>query len=320
MKGLWKFFKSRWRRPKHKGVSGNFSTIVIITGIVIGGWVMTGGEYPNLYPTYQSTPTYADPLPNQPRQAPVGAMTFRELLFKPRPTIPPPACEKAALVFLVDASNSMTEEGSNGNTKLNNLKTALSEFTATLPDTTLFGLYTFSSPNGGEPRERVRIAPLSEAKADIPSVISAINPPNNATTYMRQGFQFVQGPLASAKAANPDYKFNLIFISDGVPEEQYPPGCQAEFTLTGQCVGSRNYDKRYDPTGTWGDPDIPQAIKDAGVNIYSIVISNFTDAQVFPELEDLMQRISSGPEFYRESVGGGNLNTIYQQIKSSACR
>lgn len=288
---------------------------------------MTGGEAPNLYPKYTSQPIEAEPLQNQPKHSKESAITFRELLFRRKtPTASdsaaPKTCDKAALVFLVDASTSMTEEGSDGNTKLTNLKTALSQFVTTLPDEAIFGLYTFSSPNGGEPRERVRIASISEVKGDISAAIAGINPPTNAATHMRAGFEKIQDALSSAKEANSGYTFNLIFISDGVPENENE--CIDQYTLTGQCDrsganNSRNYDKRHDPTGRWGDEDIPQAIKDSGVRIYSIVISNATDAQVFPELKDLMQRISSDSQYYKESIGGGNLDTTYQQIKSSAC-
>lgn len=327
MNRVWKFFQSRWRRPKHKGVSGNFSTIVIITGIVFAGWIMTGGEYPNVYPTYTSTPMQGEPLADQPEHPKRFSLTFHELRFKNRPAAPPAdslaSCDKVALVFLVDASTSMTERGPNGITKLDNVKNALYEFTDDLSSTSLFGLYTFSSPNGGEPRSRVSIGLMPSIQFQIDSAISGINPPENAATYMREGFESVRGPLVSAKQQYPDYKFNLIFISDGVPEHQAP--CEDQYTLTGTCDNSgannsRNYDIRHDPIDTsLGNSNVVQQIKDSGVSIYSIVLSNATDAQVFPELRSLMQRIASSDSQYKESVGGENINAIYQEIKTSAC-
>lgn len=317
MKGVWNFLKSRWRRPKHKGVSGNFSTIVIITGIVIGGWILTGGEYPDVYPTYTTLPIEGEPLPDQPTHPRRFSLNFSELRFKVRTNDAVPAeCEKAALVFLVDISTSMIQPSS----KLGNFKSSLESFVSTLPPETIFGLYTFSSPNG-QPWPNVAIGPLSSVKPRVTSALNSIVIPDNAATYMRQGFQSVEAPLAAAKQANPDYKFNLIFISDGVPEEQFPPGCVQEYTI-GDCNdgSARHYDKRYDPTETsLGQPDIPQAIKASGVAIYSVAIYNAADTQVFPELKTLMDRISSGPGYSFESQGGETLTNIYNQIKTTAC-
>ena len=321
MNGVWKFLKSRWRRPKHKGVSGNFSTIVIITGIVIGGWILTGGEYPNVYPTYTSTPVEGQPLSDQPKHPKRFTLTFHELRFKPRADTPetetPDACDKTALIFLVDISTSMIQPPS----KLGNFKSALESFVETLPSDALFGLYTFSSPNG-QPWPSVGIGPLSNVRSQIVPALNRISPPGNAATHMRDGFAAVQGPLAAAQAnpAYQGYKFNLVFISDGVPENENE--CVEEFTIGGcdEENNGRNYDRRHDPTDiSLGQPDIPDQIKASGVNIYSIVIYNTTDAQVFPELRTLMQRISSGSQYYSESAGGGTLNTIYNQIKASAC-
>lgn len=345
------FFKAKWRRPKHKGVSGNFSTLVIITGIVIGSYIMSGGGYPEIQPVIPENAIYAVPYAEQPQHSKEYAMTARELkmrplgrytptpipTFGPSPTPTPPLpyedppeeCTETALVFLIDASTSMIQGPPGTVTKLDNVKNAIRTFTQTLPDKTLFGLTTFSSSNGGDPRERVTIGPLSGNRAQIPAALSSILPPPKAATHMRQGFEFLRQELINAKQEYPDYQYNVIFVSDGVPENEGPPGgvgCQPEFTLTGVCLDgdagldSRNYDKRHDPTDRWGGTDVPKLIKGTGTDIYSISITNATDQQIFPELEDLMKRIASpGSGYYSNSVQGSNLSTIYNQIKGSAC-
>src|SRR5687768_2247808 len=117
------YFKARWRRPKHKGVSGNFSTLVIITGIVVGSYIMTGGGYPEVVPTYTTPPQEGHPLPQQPKRQKYSTITLGELLFSERPLATPTPiptfgpsptpsadeppntyCENQATAFLVDVS------------------------------------------------------------------------------------------------------------------------------------------------------------------------------------------------------------------------
>lgn len=301
---------------------------------------MTGGGYPEVVPTYTSPPVEGKPLAIQPVRQKHSMISLGELLFRPRPPATPTPiptfgpsptpgsgeptpsneeCAKTALIFLVDASYSMTEIGANNTSKLSNLKGAVAQFTQTLPDSAIFGLYTFSSPVSGDPQQRIPIESAAQARTQIVSALNQIDPPRNAATHMRDGFAFVQQRLTQAQQVNPDYTFKLVFVSDGVPENQ--DRCEAQYTLTGTCVSGnngRNYDKRHDPTET-GGINIPQQIKDANIDIYSVVISNTTDTQVFPELQSLMQRISSGSDYYTNSIGGGNLPAIYEQIKNSAC-
>jgi hypothetical protein len=347
MKILRRLKKATWGRPKHRGVSGNFSTVVIITGIVIGGYIMTGGSYPNVYPKFTTPPIEGQPLENQPNHTAESSLAMRELRMrkvppgsnKPPDTDPPSdqVCSKTAFIFLVDVSTSM-KETAGSESKLSNVRAALTDFTSDLADDAVIGLYTFSSPNGGEPRMRTPISLYNSASQRFTADVNNIQDPgSNAATHMRAGFEFVQGPLAAAKQQFPGYTLNLVFLSDGVPEQEgYPggPGCVAEYTIGGVCPppgtnDDRSFDMRHDPTSYWADigkllpvnayPDITREIKDTGVGIYSIAISNATDTDVFPELDDLMLRISSGDTYYLRSTGATDMAHLFGNIKSDAC-
>lgn len=318
---------------------------------------MTGGGYPEFTAAYPADTMKAEPYAVQPQHSSEYGITLRELKMRPlgrtRPTpiptfgptatpappeepdpdfTPPPICGENAFIFLVDASNSMNERASasDATSKLTNLKNAIIAFSDELPDSALFGLYTFSSPAGGDPRQRLPtntalgVAPISQVRSQIAPALNAINPPQKAATHMREGFDFVGEKIIAAKEENPDYLFNLIFISDGVPEDE--GGCREGYTI-GTCAenqqrGQRSYDKLHDPTDQWGIPnypDIPQRIKDENINIQSIVIYNPNDLQIYPELKSLMQDISSGNESYWESEGATDMLNVLEGIKDHAC-
>ena len=98
MSNFVEYFKTKWRRPKHKGVSGNYSTVVIITSVIIGSFYMSGGSSPQLY-LNTSEKEYGEVLQTQPKHGKEGGITFRELRMKvfptgrptPIPTFGPPA-------------------------------------------------------------------------------------------------------------------------------------------------------------------------------------------------------------------------------------
>jgi hypothetical protein len=83
---MWKTIKNKWRRPKHRGVSGNYTTIVIVSSIIVGSFFLTGGDYPQLYLPQPTPPAQGTMYRNQPKYEKTSSMTIRQLKFRPLPT------------------------------------------------------------------------------------------------------------------------------------------------------------------------------------------------------------------------------------------
>lgn len=299
---------------------GEIYVISILGVIILGSAFLVGGMFPDLNqvtnPLDSFTPKEKKGNKNN------GAVQLIQLDAKKNPRnnnqndnqnnqnrSNPPACQNnGAIALLIDLSASM--QASN---KMTKLKNALKSFSNDLPNTTFVGMYTFASPNVGEPKERIHFGKFNKNAFD--AAVNNLQPyvsPQGAT-YMRDGFQFVSQKLSQAKDDNPGKRFSLIFISDGVPELIE---CIESHMPNGVCQPDRNYDYTQDPTL---DPNIASQIKNSGVTIYSIAIFDPTDLIVTPKLKEIMQNIAT-PGNYFESANGDDLTAKYQQIESTICK
>lgn len=341
MNPLNNFFKSKWRRKKHKGVSGNFSTLVILSLVMAGAYTFSGGGLPEPVPTYENGFVEADPLPDQPKHGKTGAITFHELRFKRRPVIPPAettTCSQSSIAFLVDVSGSMLKTTTDGRRKIDVLRNAIVRFTQALPDEALVGIYSFSEPFDGvigkspgeqgmtepsipEPRERMAIAPLSESQTNLQGVLDGLVPYDFAATYMRDGLEQADIWLRASKVKYPVHDQTLIFISDGIPE---PDG--VEETLEGEPIDSiyekisegRYFNPLQDPTK---EPNVGSRIKANGVRIYSLAVYSQDDAIILPRLRSILTNIASQPseQHYIDSLNADDIESKLIQIKNQIC-
>lgn len=221
--------------------------------------------------------------------------------------------ETAVIDLLLDRSGSMGEGG-----KLSNLKNAIKLFTNKLSDNSVLGIQSFSDPNNPQ---RVDI-PISYYK-DVRQIVVPKTEDLYAqgSTYMRNAFEMTKNELFSALDAKntdgskkfPDkYKFNLIFISDGIPELL---DCGRERQQRGECSAESQSPIK--------DPDISQQIKDRGIKIFTIAYLYPGDDPFNAQLENLMKTIASkddnGNPYYFRAPINNELTDILAQISSKFC-
>lgn len=300
---------------------GDPYVVSILTLIIIASAFLVGGVYPDLNQVSGTADTF-EPKEKKADKKNTGVVQLRQLDANKKPRNQdnnrqnnnnrnrqdqagkPPACtKKGAVAFLIDVSESM-----NTDQKVTKLKEALIGFVNRLPNSTLVSLYTFSSPDFGEPKERAAFG----QKAPVLQAIDGLTP--HGATYMLEGFQLIQQKLSLAQDDFPGHQFSLILASDGVPELIE---CDPSHMPDNTCRPDRNYDYTQDPTLT----DIPDLIKDQDVRIYSIAMYDKDDLDVSTnKLIEIMQSLASPDSYFDETQNGGGLDATYERIQNSICK
>jgi len=217
--------------------------------------------------------------------------------------------EKVAIDFLVDTSGSM--DGS----KLNNLQQALKFFGSKFPDNGVVGIQIFSGPQPAQ--ELIPISLYKDVKRTFNNKIDSMYA--YGSTYTRDAFEFAKPKLLAAKAAYPNQKFALIFISDGIPEVT---GCGREEQKNG-CTAA----EAQDPNKA---PSIPDEIKGNDIRIFSIAYLDRNDDFFDNKLKELMRNASSmdsNPPCPADAANvdfciapiGNQLDNILARISSKFC-
>lgn len=254
----------------------------------------------------------------------------------------PPAenttCENQAIAFLVDVSGSMLDKDASGVSKIEKLRKALKEFTVGLSDDAAIAIYSFSEPfngipgDGFDPKTGLNEHTLTEP--DIPEpvqrlpmmrygavldtyngIVDNLIPYPFAATYMREGFTWANVWLNDAKADFPDYKRNLVFISDGVPETDVRGPNDIKL------AENRSYSPDQDPTKS---PNLGDQIKANGVSIYSVMLYTQVESnnpQLFTIFSGILKNVATQPSkpYYYESLNADNIEEILTDIRSQAC-
>jgi hypothetical protein len=225
------------------------------------------------------------------------------------------ACEdKIAVDFLIDVSGSMAF----GNKRINQ-RNALNNFVSRMKDNSVIGIQIFSDPNNV--REVVPISLYKNVKTQVQNTINTL--PANGATSTRSAFELARQKLLDAinQKKFPGYSYNLVFLSDGIPEVagiiHNSDNCLV-IAPDSRLGGTRCFAKAQDPRSP---TDIPQIIKTQGVDIYSIAITDPGDQPMKNELLRLLQDVSSDPDstYFYESVDGNDLTTILERIFTSIC-
>lgn len=280
--------------------------ILILVLIVLGSILMAGGLFPKLLKGDPNAEKFIA-IPEIPQDT-HSTLQLKTIKFK--------SCTSAVAVnFLVDRSGSMRY-----GTKLQNLQSALRVFANNYPDDGIIGMQSFSEPALG-PTADVPIDYFRNVESQFSSAISALFP--DGGTYTRDAFSFVKPRLDAAKSKFSNYKFSLIFISDGVPETL------ARNNAQGACQGTTPEDLRYCGLKSDGncrcfdtsqDPTlIANEIKNSGVRIFSIGYINDEDLKFKDDLTTLMKNVASSPNDFYEAPIDNQLTDILSQISQKLC-
>jgi len=228
--------------------------------------------------------------------------------------------DTTALGFLVDQSGSM-EYGE----KETNLKAALNVFASKFPPRGITGLRTYSD-NTYTPTT-VAFDYYKNNKTKFANAILNMTP--YQATHSKDAFVKVKADLDTAKVKYSDYKFNLVFISDGIPESQAgldrlcPTGNLADSTTDSRYCGPhandpsqcRCFDPEQDPTA------VATEIKNSGVRIFTIgYIHDINDARFQADLTELMKRVASSPTDFYQAPSDNKIEGILAAITEKICK
>jgi hypothetical protein len=304
------------KRPRTSAIS-----IFFIMGLVIAGaFVSSGGGTP-VDPNGPGGPPTLEPhfnIEDYPRQRIVmpsdpQAQADTNLQLK---TFNVNNCGRnSAMIFLIDTSGSMKFAN-----KINNTKTALRYFLDNLGGKSVVGMYSFSK----EVKEEVPINFYKDVKIDVDRAINNLKPDGHTRT--RDGMALVKEKMQEVieEKAYPGYKYNLIIMTDGVPEvpPTQPRNCYVTAYDPNTAPALRCFAREQDPRVP---TNIADEIKQLGVDIYSVNIysPNYpSDVVMFPYLEGLLREVSSPPyeTHYFSSVNGQNLNKILENVVASICQ
>jgi uncharacterized protein YegL len=257
-------------------------TFKILLGVVIiGSIALVSGVFPKgqITPQDPNAPRYKVKADDETLQK--KSIQLKTLKFET-------CSESVAVEMVLDRSGSMRT-----GTKMKNLKTASLFFINKLTDQAPIGIITFSNTV----REEFEIQPYGQIKGNINSVIQGLTP--NGFTHTREALQRTKTSLEVGMPQYPGRQFAVIFVSDGVPETQR----------------GGSFDPTQDPTTA---PNIADEIKNLGVRIYTIAITQGLSGNNRQQMNRLMQGVAS-PDSFFEAPDTSQLETIYNQIGFEIC-
>ena len=120
----------------------------------------------------------------------------------------------------------------------------------------------------------------------------------------------------------PGYKYNLILMTDGVPEKLPQRTCYPGTEVPDpKDKPFRCFAEDQDPTTPI---NIPQEIKDLGVDVYAINVyspSWSSDKALYPYLNAFLTKVASTPTSTHlyTSVNGSDLSKVLQSIDQNIC-
>lgn len=220
-----------------------------------------------------------------------------------------------AMLFVVDTSGSMSFED-----KMGHEKQALNYFTSNMGGLSAIGIDSF----GGEPgdiKTQVPISYYKDVKQEVSEKINGLTPHGGTPTkdVMELAYEQIQQSISNDDF--PGYKYNLVLLTDGVPEKLPPRTCYVETYDPIDAPLPRCFAEDEDPTV----PDnIPQEIKNLGVDVYAINVYSpnwGSDAFMYPYLTKLLSGVVSAPTstHYYVSINGSNLSDVLQTIDQNIC-
>jgi hypothetical protein len=188
--------------------------------------------------------------------------------------------------------------------KMSQLQEGLINFTSQYPDAGLIAMQKFNDPTILPPTGAIELIPFSiykDVKNQVQTSINQLIP--GGATYSKNAFELIKPKLITAKAAYPNYKIVLIFISDGVPEAFSPPP-----------PGPGRFNPVQDPTA------VAQEIKNSGIRIFTLAYLDQADKIDNNKLTELMTNVASSPNDFYTAPSSNQVTTILAQIATKLCQ
>jgi hypothetical protein len=277
---------------KYHFLRGFVTIVLLMTLVVFGSIMLVGG----LLPTMPEGTGEGQEAIIDTNTLPTGQHDNLQLgtfKFKPCAAI-------SAVNFLVDNSGSM----GNGS-KMSDLKNGLRAFGASFPDEGIIGLQAYNQPGEISPEgyeELVPISKFADVKNTFSSAVDSMRP--GGYTYSKSAMEFSKTKLQEAMPKFPEYKFNLIFISDGVPQTR---------ATDGTCGYDRCFAHIQDPTS------VATEIKAMGVRIFTLAYLDDSDARLNNELRNMMTNVASSPDDFYVAPVSNQIDQILAQIGQKVC-
>ncbi len=291
---------------------GSATISLILLVIIIGSLLFVGGIVPRegevTEPPKEAVLDESGLARTEKRSLQLETLKFKE------------CAETAAVDFLVDNSGSM-EYGD----KMPELKKGIVTFSSNFPDNGIVGLQVYSSPVSRPPvgyQELVPIDLYKNVKSNFVAAVASMSP--RGATYSKDAMSFAKQKLEAARAKFPGYKFNLVFISDGIPETEAteaalcPNGvpnsdlCSVSISPLGQ-PDCRCFAQVQDPTS------VANQIKNSGVRIFTISYVDVQDSKFNDRLQTLMKGVASSIDDYYQAPVESQITLILSQISQKLC-
>lgn len=308
-------------RPTHGSISPGIGYLYVLLAMfmIIGSGTLLSGGFVPVDPNGPGGPPTLDPYFNakdygeQKKIFPSNINRFADNNLQLK-TFGVNVCgAKSAIMFVVDTSGSMKFER-----KMTKTQEAMLKFTEDYPGVGVIGLIRFSN----EAQELIPLSKYKDVRGTFGSAVRNLKP--DGYTKTRDAMQLAKQRLAEAIAAKkfPDYKYTLVLLTDGVPEQKPPRNCYVDTPDPNiPAPDKRCFAREQDPTF---QPDITADIKNLGVTIYSINIysPNYaSDKFMYPHLTKLLKTVATRPEkpYYHESINAGDLVTVLKGVNNSIC-
>jgi Mg-chelatase subunit ChlD len=265
-----KYFNSR----------GNIAFTVLLLVIIVGSFLMVSGAFPKgqITPPDPNAPVY-DLDPNDPQGGDKNSLQLKTINFQK-------CSESAAVIMLLDTTDSMDQTTPSGEKKIDKLKNSTKVFLENFSDDSVIGIQEFNTKRR---REVVPVTLFKNVKENINSQIESLQ--TDGSTPTAAGLRFSLEIIRTGKVQFPDRNFVFIFVSDGQPTDGY--------SITSK-------------------PDPAEEIKGLGVTIYSIGILSSSQMRQ-GTMKRLLEHIASDPGKAYIAPEGDELTEIYTEIGSKLC-
>ena len=298
---------------------GEVALYLLIGVIIFGAFLLVSGG-PQFKLSESGNNVIGEPIRENSTQK--NALQLKTIRFA--------ACSnRAAIDFLVDTSGSM-ERGN----KIQIIKSSLKDFASNFTNDSITGLRRYSSSDTGSTATSrpVEIDFYKNNKSQFNAAVNQLVASGGTNT--RTAFAAELEDLTKA-VSDPKFKdnsFNLVFISDGIPEGDgvgvpTATACSsfssARYPMCAYQTGTcRCFDADQDPTT---NPQIAQQIQalkninGKNVRVFSILVFDpKTDGPFESKLTTMMQAVASPNSFYK-TTKPEDIKAIYGQIADKIC-
>lgn len=310
------------RPPPSKRPSTSSLSILFVMGLIIVGAFVASGNFVPVDPNGPGGPPTLGPYynpadyPVQHIITPTGGFGAGKKNLQLETFNVDNCGQNFLMLFVIDTSGSMTYED-----KIGHEKTALTYFTNNMGGLSVIGIDTFGG-NPGDIETEIPLNYYEDVKTQVKNTINGLTPNGGTPTKDAMQLAYTQLQQSLNNDDYPGYKYNLILMTDGVPEQLPPRTCEPGTSVYDpNDHGIRCFAQEEDPTVP---VNIPDEIRNLGVDIYTINVyspSYPSDAYLFPYLQAFLEKVASSPTntHYYVSTNGSNLSDVLQSIDQSIC-